>query len=68
MKLWQKEGAKVNELIEKFTVGRDKAFDIVMDKYDVEGYIAHASMLERKIGRAHVCHQVTDVNRMQSSA
>ena len=46
MKLWQKEGAKVNELIEKFTVGRDKEFDIVLAQYDVEGSLAHARMLE----------------------
>lgn len=46
MKLWQKEGAKVNEIIEKFTVGRDKEFDIVLAQYDVEGSLAHARMLE----------------------
>ena len=46
MKLWQKEGAKVNEIIEKFTVGRDKEFDIALARYDVEGSMAHSSMLE----------------------
>jgi argininosuccinate lyase len=46
MKLWQKEGAEVNEIIEKFTVGRDKEFDIVLARYDVEGSMAHAAMLE----------------------
>lgn len=46
MKLWQKEGAKVNEIIEKFTVGRDTEFDITLARYDVEGSMAHTSMLE----------------------
>ncbi len=47
MKLWQKDGSKVNEIIEKFTVGRDKEFDILLAEYDVEGSLAHAAMLER---------------------
>ncbi|HEY4154927.1 MAG TPA: argininosuccinate lyase [Puia sp.] len=46
MKLWQKEELKVNELIENFTVGRDKEFDMVLAGYDVEGSLAHARMLE----------------------
>ena len=46
MKLWQKDNAKVNELIEKFTVGRDPEFDLVLAPYDVEGSMAHATMLE----------------------
>ncbi|HZK64570.1 MAG TPA: argininosuccinate lyase [Puia sp.] len=46
MKLWQKDGSKVNEIIEKFTVGRDKEFDILLAAYDVEGSMAHAAMLE----------------------
>ena len=47
MKLWQKDGSKINEIIEKFTVGRDKEFDILLAEYDVEGSLAHAAMLER---------------------
>jgi len=46
MKLWQKDGASVNELIEKFTVGRDKEFDILLAAYDVRGSLAHTQMLE----------------------
>ena len=46
MKLWQKDGSTVNEIIEKFTVGRDKEFDILLAAYDVEGSMAHAAMLE----------------------
>ena len=46
MKIWQKDESEVNKIIEKFTVGRDKEFDIVLAGYDVEGSQAHASMLE----------------------
>jgi argininosuccinate lyase len=45
MKLWQKENTSVSELIEKFTVGRDKEFDALLAKYDVRGSIAHVTML-----------------------
>lgn len=45
MKLWQKESTSVSAQIEKFTVGRDKEFDILLAKYDVEGSIAHVTML-----------------------
>ncbi|MDF2193639.1 argininosuccinate lyase [Paraflavitalea sp. CAU 1676] len=45
MKLWQKENTSVSDRIEKFTVGRDKEFDILLAKYDVQGSIAHVTML-----------------------
>lgn len=45
MKLWQKENTSVSQLIEKFTVGRDKEFDSLLAKYDVQGSIAHVTML-----------------------
>lgn len=45
MKLWQKESTSVSELVEKFTVGRDKEFDLLLAKHDVEGSIAHVTML-----------------------
>jgi argininosuccinate lyase len=45
MKLWQKENTSVSELIEKFTVGRDKEFDLLLAGYDVQGSIAHVTML-----------------------
>jgi argininosuccinate lyase len=45
MKLWQKENTSVSELIEKFTVGRDKEFDLLLAPYDVQGSIAHVQML-----------------------
>lgn len=47
MKLWQKDNSSVNELIEKFTVGRDKEFDLLLAKYDVQGSIAHVKMLQQ---------------------
>lgn len=45
MKLWQKESTSISELVEKFTVGRDKEFDILLAKHDVQGSIAHVTML-----------------------
>lgn len=45
MKLWSKQNTSTSELIEKFTVGRDKEFDILLANYDVEGSIAHVTML-----------------------
>ena len=45
MKLWKKENTTTSELIEQFTVGRDKEFDILLAKYDVQGSIAHVRML-----------------------
>jgi argininosuccinate lyase len=45
MKLWHKENTSVSELVEKFTVGRDKEFDVLLAQYDVQGSIAHVQML-----------------------
>lgn len=45
MKLWQKESTSVSEIIEKFTVGRDKEFDLLLASYDVQGSVAHVTML-----------------------
>lgn len=45
MKLWQKESTSVSELVESFTVGRDREFDLLLAQYDVEGSIAHVTML-----------------------
>jgi argininosuccinate lyase len=45
MKLWEKKGSDLNTQIEKFTVGRDPEFDMVLAKYDVRGSIAHVKML-----------------------
>lgn len=45
MKLWSKETTNTSQLVEAFTVGRDKEFDILLAKYDVQGSIAHVRML-----------------------
>src|ERR1044071_8116526 len=45
MKLWSKETTNTSQLVETFTVGRDKEFDILLAKYDVQGSIAHVRML-----------------------
>src|SRR4030095_2865632 len=45
MKLWQKTNTSISEIVEKFTIGRDKDFDLMLAKYDVIGSIAHVKML-----------------------
>lgn len=45
-KLWQKNNVSVNEKIEKFTVGRDPEFDVLLAPFDVLGSLAHTQMLE----------------------
>ncbi len=44
MKLWAKNSTSLKE-VEKFTVGRDREFDLMLAAYDVLGNMAHASML-----------------------
>ncbi|HEY2581674.1 MAG TPA: argininosuccinate lyase [Mucilaginibacter sp.] len=44
-KIWQKS-ITVNELVENFTVGRDREFDLQMAAFDVLGSLAHTQMLE----------------------
>ena len=44
MKLWQKN-TTVSAAVEKFTVGKDKEFDLMLAPFDVLGNIAHAKML-----------------------
>jgi argininosuccinate lyase len=46
MKLWEKKGSDINAQIEKFTVGRDPEFDLVLAQYDVQGSMAHTKMLQ----------------------
>lgn len=45
MKLWEK-GTKINELIESFTVGKDREMDSSLAQFDVIGSLAHIRMLE----------------------
>jgi len=44
-KLWSKTSTSTSALIETFTVGRDKEFDILLAEYDVLGSLAHTEML-----------------------
>src|SRR3954469_25519289 len=44
-KIWQKS-VNVNELVENFTVGRDREFDQQMAAFDVLGSLAHTQMLQ----------------------
>jgi argininosuccinate lyase len=45
-KLWSKESTATSALVERFTVGRDKEFDVLLAEYDVLGSLAHTEMLE----------------------
>lgn len=44
-KIWQKDQSKTDELVNKFTVGKDLDFDDRLAKYDVIGSMAHCKML-----------------------
>lgn len=44
MKLWEK-GISVNEVIEKFTVGKDRELDVLLAPFDILGSMAHVTML-----------------------
>ena len=44
-KIWQKS-VTVNKLVENFTVGRDREFDLQMAAFDVLGSLAHTQMLQ----------------------
>src|SRR5215203_5936595 len=67
MKLWQKESTSVSELVEKFTVGRDKEFDLLLAKYDVQGSIAHVTMLG-EVGLMTKEEATTAVNALKKIA
>ncbi len=46
MKLWSKDNTTTRELVEQFTVGRDREFDLLLAEHDVAGSLAHTQMLE----------------------
>jgi argininosuccinate lyase len=49
MKLWSKNESGIDDLsarVEKFTVGNDTQFDLLLAAYDVQGNLAQAEMLE----------------------
>ena len=45
MKLWDK-GYDIDRMVEDFTVGRDRELDLQLARYDVQGTLAHITMLE----------------------
>jgi len=45
-KIWKKDATSTSALVETFTVGRDKDFDVLLAEYDVLGSLAHTEMLE----------------------
>lgn len=44
-KLWQKENQSTNTKIEKFTIGNDPSYDLILARFDVIGSLAHIKML-----------------------
>ncbi len=65
MKLWSKTSTTTTEKIEKFTVGRDREFDMLMAKYDVEGSIAHVTMLgEQGLMKPSEAQQAVDMLKL----
>jgi len=47
MKLWSKQNTATHALVETFTVGRDREFDLLLAEHDVIGSLAHTQMLEK---------------------
>lgn len=51
MKLWNKSGENQEsdhaKIIEEFTVGSDRDFDLLIAEYDIKGNLAHAEMLSK---------------------
>lgn len=45
MKLWDK-GYRIDDAIERFTVGQDKELDLLLATHDILGTMAHVTMLE----------------------
>lgn len=46
MKLWDK-GYTTDNIVDQFTVGKDRILDLKLAKYDVQASIAHAKMLNK---------------------
>lgn len=47
MILWAKDTTEITDVIQQFTVGRDRDFDTLLAKYDIQGSIAHTTMLHK---------------------
>jgi len=46
MKLWDK-GYTTENIVEKYTVGKDRILDLKLAKHDIKGNVAHAKMLHQ---------------------
>jgi len=71
MKLWEK-GQSTDEMVEQFTVGKDRQLDLEIAKYDLEASKAHAEMLkevglleneEWELLRAQLSQMLTQVHK-----
>jgi len=64
MKIWQKNDLTYNTdtlMVERFTVGNDKVWDMRLAEYDVQGSLAHAAMLQTiGIINAEECEALTN--------
>ena len=47
MKLWEEKNKKRNEIVDHFTVGKDRYYDTILAKYDCKASIAHSKMLAK---------------------
>lgn len=47
-KLWAKNKTQTAAEVERFTVGRDKEFDVLLAPFDVQASMAHANMLQQQ--------------------
>lgn len=65
MKLWSKQNTSTTQLVEHFTVGKDKDFDQLLAPFDVLGSIAHVKMLA-SIGLIQPAELTVLVNELQS--
>ncbi|MBK5194621.1 MAG: argininosuccinate lyase [Proteiniphilum sp.] len=70
-KIWDK-GFDANQIVEDFTVGRDRELDLRLAKYDIKGSMAHIKMLvgigllepeEEKALRTELQHILADVEK-----
>lgn len=69
MKLWSKDNTSTTAQIDHFTVGRDRDFDIQMAGFDVEGSIAHVTMLgeEGMMRKEEADEAVAALKKIQAS-
>ena len=63
MKLWNKED-KLNKKIEKFTIGKDRIYDMYLAEYDIKATIAHAKMLNKIdiLNKVELNNIISDLN------